>query len=462
MILVADESAGARARSIYAIDPWTGRRRVVSDFGNAAQGPLGVALERVAATPEDPRYLLVTDRDYGPGQNGALFRVDRYTGRRSVVSDFGDASQGPIAVNPAAFVFEPNSHRILLTDDNGEQGALLRVDTVTGKRTLVSAWSDASKGPLVLGLAGLGEDADGSVLGAASEGGPSEVGALYRIHTGSGLRTLVTDFGDASQGPTGEAPLDVTGFFAGSAELRGHDFDPTPFKTVTFTSTTSTSGLYDDGDVRLDGIVLGGKSLGRSALQTVRSATILVDDGVDEVRGGHNFASGQGISSALETWETEGPATITPTSADLTASLANFNLTSIVVTREAVGTASLEVKFGKPTDTFLFWERGSAASPTTANSDLLVEALDPWGRVVGAYKLLRSEYTPSGIAITTWNGSFASPSTPGGTKPLLGAIGLSLPFHVSRLRLTSVQQEVGGLRDDGPDYKVLATAPRWF
>ena len=146
-------------------------------------------------------------------------------------------------------------------------------------------------------------------------------------------------------------------------------------------------------------------------------AAILVDDGVDVERGGHNFASGQGINSTLDSWAPEGPATITPTSRDLRDSLANFNLTSIVVTRENVGTASLLVRFLKPTRRFFFWERGSTTSPTTANSDLLVEALDWRGRVTASYKLLRSEYSPTGIAVTTWNGSFSSPSTPGGTPP---------------------------------------------
>jgi hypothetical protein len=103
-----------------------------------------------------------------------------------------------------------------------------------------------------------------------------------------------------------------------------------------------------------------------------------------------------------------------------------------------------------------FWERGAATSPTMANSDLFVEALDDRGRVIASHKLLRSEYTPTGIAVTTWNGSFSSPSTPEGVPPQLGAAGLSLDKSVQRLRLTSVQEGDGGVNDDGPDYKVLA------
>ncbi len=228
------------------------------------------------------------------------------------------------------------------------------------------------------------------------------------------------------------------------------------FTVFSFVSHTSTSGLYTDGDVRLDAITAGHETWRRDDLQTVRSATILVDNGVDTVNGGHNLASGQGIESVKDPWAPQGPATVTPTSRDLTESLANFNLTSIVVTRENVGTASVELRFSKPSTVFFFWERGAKTSPTGANSDTLVEALDARGHVYASYKLLRTEYTDSGVAVTTWNGAFNSPTTLTGTPPELGSAGLSIDVPTDRLRLTSVQQGPGGTNDDGPDYKVLA------
>lgn len=230
------------------------------------------------------------------------------------------------------------------------------------------------------------------------------------------------------------------------------------FTVFSFSSYVSRSGEGPAGDVRLDSVTRDEKTWSQNDLQLVHKVRILIDDGVDAVRGGNNLASGRGIDSELDGWEDEGPATITPTGRDLAGSLGNFNLSSIVVTRENQGTASVEVRFEEPTDTFFFWERGNASSPTTANSDLLVEALDEHGHVIASHKLLRSEYTATGIAITTWNGSFASPSTPGGNAPLLGSVGLSLSTKVDRLRLTSVQDTAGGVVDDGPDYKVIAAA----
>jgi len=246
--------------------------------------------------------------------------------------------------------------------------------------------------------------------------------------------------------------------------LRFHDvpWEPTTLTPFSFESHVSTSDAFTDGDVRLDAVTYGRTKLPRWALQTVKQVKILIDDGQDVPRGGFNLASGQGINSALDVWADEGPATITPTGEDLAASLGNHNLTSIVVTRENIGTASIEVSFALPVNALFFWERGNLNSPTTANSDLLVEALDWWGNVSASHKLLRTEYSSTGIAITTWNGSFASPSTPTGTPPQLGAAGLQLDGVARHFRLTSVQEAEGGVRDDGPDYKVLgALLPRF-
>lgn len=246
-----------------------------------------------------------------------------------------------------------------------------------------------------------------------------------------------------------------------SAELSiALPWQPTSFTPFAFESNVSTSGAFPDGDVRLDSVEVDGKTLKAHRLVTVARAKILIDDGVDAVRGGHNLASGQGINSELDDYAPEGPATIEPTGADLQASLGNFNLSSIVVTREAIGTASVEVLFPIPVNKLFIWERGSANTATTANSDVLIEALDWRGRVTASYKLLRSEYAPTGIQITTWNGSFASPSTPEGAYPQLGSAGLALDGFAQRFRLTSVQEAEGGVRDDGPDYKIIgALAP---
>jgi hypothetical protein len=44
--------------------------------------------------------ILVSDLSGGTGGAGALFRVDAGTGARTLLSDFGDGAQGPLGVNP--------------------------------------------------------------------------------------------------------------------------------------------------------------------------------------------------------------------------------------------------------------------------------------------------------------------------------------------------------------------------
>lgn len=223
------------------------------------------------------------------------------------------------------------------------------------------------------------------------------------------------------------------------------------FTSFAFDSQVSTSGLfghvngiYGNGDVRLDAVSFGGQAYGPSRLQTVSSATIVLDDGRDATNGGGNLAAGHGINAAADPWVGEGPKTVTPDSADLTAALANRNLTSIVVTRENQGSAVLDVHFAQPTDTFLFWERG-------ANSDLQVQALNAAGQVLGTYTILRANYTATGVIVSTDNGAFQL------AGQALGSIGLHTDSAVNWLRLSSYRSDV--IDFNGPDYKVLALAP---
>ncbi|RRS05227.1 PEP-CTERM sorting domain-containing protein [Aquabacterium soli] len=222
------------------------------------------------------------------------------------------------------------------------------------------------------------------------------------------------------------------------------------FTAFAFESAVSTSGafggvngIYGNGDVRLDSVSFNGLTLNQSGLQTTASTSIVLDDGIDVTRGGHNLAAGRGINSAADSWVNEGPATITPTGADLQGALANYNLSSIIVTREAPGLAIVDVSFANPTNTFFLWERG-------ANSDLLVQALDDNGGVIGSYTVLRQTYANTGIVITTDNGSFLN------NGQALGSIGFQTDTAVSRLRLASFSTDT--LNYNGPDYKILATA----
>ncbi len=91
-ILVLDPTAGTGGKgALFRVDPTTGDRTILSNFGvGANQGisPLGVAVEASGT-------ILVIDSNAGTGGLGALFRVDPTSGERTLLSNFGvGANQG--------------------------------------------------------------------------------------------------------------------------------------------------------------------------------------------------------------------------------------------------------------------------------------------------------------------------------------------------------------------------------
>ena len=106
-ILVIDRDAGSgQLGALFQVDPSTGRRTLLSDFGNPAQGPTGNTPTGVAV--EAGGTLLVVDWAAGTGGLGALFRVDPGTGTRSLLSDFGKPAHGPRGNKPRGVAVVPN------------------------------------------------------------------------------------------------------------------------------------------------------------------------------------------------------------------------------------------------------------------------------------------------------------------------------------------------------------------
>ncbi|MGH8576622.1 MAG: hypothetical protein ACREXJ_06850 [Gammaproteobacteria bacterium] len=88
-VLVIDATAGTNSQgALFVVDPATGARTLLSDFGSGANPgaePVGVAVESNGT-------LLVVDADAGTGSLGALFRVDPLSGARTLLSDFGSGA----------------------------------------------------------------------------------------------------------------------------------------------------------------------------------------------------------------------------------------------------------------------------------------------------------------------------------------------------------------------------------
>lgn len=213
---VVDADAGTGSLgALFRVNLSTGVRTLVSDFGNPAQGPLGSHPWSLVATPSG---LAVVDPRAGSPCAvfgcGAVFMVDPATGIRTLVSDFGNAAQGPTSLGDLSLygsALDANGD-LLVTDrrsGGSGRGLLFRVSLATGNRTIVSNFADPGQGPLGGEPSGVAVEASGSILVADANTGTFPAGAVFRINPASGARTIVSDFANLAQGPLGSLPVAV-------------------------------------------------------------------------------------------------------------------------------------------------------------------------------------------------------------------------------------------------------------
>lgn len=215
-LLTIDQTAGVQQRgALFTVNQSTGQRTVFSDFNNTSQGALGVDPNALAWMAPQllgliPGAVLVTDGSGGTDERGALYAVDPSTGQRTVLSDFGDATQGPLGLFPQAVLAVPPGllswSGVLVCDPyagtNG-QGALFSVDA-NGHRQTVIDFGDTGgyqgtypdSMALYGGLLGLGR----SVLVADGSAGTNQHGVLFRVDPVAKTRTVISDFGNSGQG----------------------------------------------------------------------------------------------------------------------------------------------------------------------------------------------------------------------------------------------------------------------
>ena len=177
---------------------------------------LATAMGVACAEGVQAQSLFVVDADAGTNARGAVFRVEIATGNRTLVSDFGDTGQGPLGLAPFAVAFSPAG--LVVADQRAGTlctpisgcGALFVVDPVTGARTLLSDFGDSAQGALGASrLHGIAVEANGDLLVTDRDAGGSGRGLLFRVSPADGSRTIVSNFADPNQGPTGGEPSGV-------------------------------------------------------------------------------------------------------------------------------------------------------------------------------------------------------------------------------------------------------------
>src|SRR5262245_31998191 len=129
---------------------------------------LGLSMAPNAATALSPPRLLVVDPAYGPdlycpGGCGAVLSVD-FAGNTTEVSDFNDPSQGPVGYAPGLLALESSQSLLAATSLDDTHTVLLRIDLGTGRRTMLSDLLDPTQGPVTTEVMNLLVDQQGRIL----------------------------------------------------------------------------------------------------------------------------------------------------------------------------------------------------------------------------------------------------------------------------------------------------------
>jgi sugar lactone lactonase YvrE len=222
-ILVIDYFGGTDGRgALVAVDPATGQRRTLSDFGDAAQGssrssPLNVAVFRCSlderAGSAGGKSGDRNPHDCGDGETvqifvsdyTALFKVDPNTGYRTIVSDLG---QGDLIEGVFNYGLAVNAKGKVIANfqelsDPGYHGVIVRIDPETDTRVLVSDLRNPDQGAIDTGtfITDLGIEHSGKILIGTATDPDFASGAIFRVNPRTGKRKLLSDLTNAAQGP---------------------------------------------------------------------------------------------------------------------------------------------------------------------------------------------------------------------------------------------------------------------
>ena len=192
-ILVA-ESGGAPA--ILRIDPVTGAQSTLASGGSLVS-PFGIAFDSAG------RVLMVDYNAFSgfAGGNGGVLRINPTTGFQVIVSA-GTNFRAPsgIALDASGRIFVTDQYGADATPPESK-GNLFAVDSVSGGQSLVSSGVNLSQGASWVDPYGVAREASGSFVVADSGDSPSfqpthDPGRVLRVNPVTGFRTLVSFAGE--------------------------------------------------------------------------------------------------------------------------------------------------------------------------------------------------------------------------------------------------------------------------
>jgi len=178
--------------AVLRVDPRTGDRVTVSGCENVGcEMQIGTGqsfsfLRDIAV--EANGSLVLLDTPFGIGTPGAVVRVNTPTGDRMLLSgcsteDCTDTiGFGPIFGSRVEGIVVESDGSIVVVDDD----TIVRVDAVTGDRTIVSSSDDVGNGTFFFSLADLAIEADGSFVALGFQN-------ILRFDPSTGDRVIVSD-----------------------------------------------------------------------------------------------------------------------------------------------------------------------------------------------------------------------------------------------------------------------------
>jgi Tol biopolymer transport system component len=224
-ILVVDRLNGfSGSGALFAVAP-NGTRRV---FATTGVYGWGVAATATGTVYETASYAGIPCAVWGGLHGcGALIKVSG--AQITTLSDFGFSGHGPTGWSVAGLAIEPSGSILVLDplykQGFPERGALFRVDQNSGIRTVLSDFTNPSQGPIGRAPTGVTVDGDGTILVAdvaggtdchADSDGTNGCGALVRVDPTTGNRVVISDFGNPAQGQVGGGPTSVVRDLDGS------------------------------------------------------------------------------------------------------------------------------------------------------------------------------------------------------------------------------------------------------
>ena len=191
--------------ALFSVDLETGNRTVISDFNDPAQGDIGD--DPTGVSTDEAGNALVIDSGVGMGLQGVLFEVDLATGNRKLISDFGNPAQGPVGCGNT-LTYEGSGNSLITCRGTDNLGALNRVDLASGDRSLVSDVGNPAQG--VLGfLVGIDLYGTENVMVVVTESFMTSDQGIYRVNLSTGNRILISDFNNPAQGVLVDSPVDL-------------------------------------------------------------------------------------------------------------------------------------------------------------------------------------------------------------------------------------------------------------